>query len=139
MNKDNRDTVKQDAFLGSLVMLANSGMEIGITLNVRGTAISGVLISGETYFNELAGQFSSSPQAGLKDTFMKILKNNADRFQTSIEEDKKNHTIRPPHYIHLKNCCFMNAGSDSSSKKLLWRGLISSIDGFSVENQAADK
>lgn len=132
MKKDYPEVLKQDTFLSSLVMLANSGMETGITLNVRGTVISGVLISGETYFKKMAAQFASLPQTEFVETFTRTLNTNADRFKTSIEEDRKNHTIRQPHYLHLKDCTFLSTDSRISAQKPLWRGLLSSVDGFSI-------
>lgn len=139
MKKDYPEVLKQDTFLSSLVMLANSGMETGITLNVRGAVISGVLISGETYFKELTAQFASLPQAGFVESFTRTLNTNADRFKTSIEEDRKNHTIRQPHYLHLRNCVFLGTDGGTSTQKSLWRGLLSSVDGFTIDAAKADK
>ncbi|WP_141629361.1 hypothetical protein [Sporolactobacillus vineae] len=139
MKKDHQEVLKQDTFLSSLVMLANSGMETGITLNVSGTVISGMLISGETYFKELAAQFASLPQTEFIETLIRTLNTNADRFKKSIEADRKNQTIRPPHYLHLRDCCFLNTDRKNSTQRQLWRGLLTSVDGFSVGVAETDR
>jgi len=133
-----------DFLLQAIVDLANTtGIEMGITLCVGGMVVSGVLISGKTYFEEIANDTlqSSGPadQAEVRQGLSDYLGNLGKLIygQTVNEEQAGNKgdqiMKRLPRYIHLRNAkVFHNSGQPMPENRgLWWRGRLSAVDGFS--------
>jgi hypothetical protein len=109
----------------------NDGLEIGITLQVSGMLVSGSLTGGKEYYKEFtrfhSGCFSdpsvSSKVAADFGSHAGIFENDP----ASITDD-----FFLPQFIHLKNAKFINTSGRpiSSNSGILWRGKISSVDGF---------
>ena len=121
-----------DCFLQLLVNMANNyGFEFGITLQVSGFLVSGVLIGHKAYFEAFAEDFSSAfpvedaEKSHVRSTFAKI-----------GETDKNEDNNEPPlwQYIHLKDTRFFNTSGNPipKDKGVLWRGRISEIGGFTL-------
>jgi hypothetical protein len=124
-----------DIFLASLVSLANTlGVEQGITLAVGGALISGQLIGGRQYFEELAAVVTSGATTGDQEVRSGI----ADSFRawTAIYDKPDplpDDYIAPvPGYIHLRDARWIYPGGTviPTNRGVLWRGKISAIDGF---------
>jgi hypothetical protein len=123
------DYTQKDAFLTSLVDMANEGTaSMGLTLFVSGTIISGTLIGAKQFFNELADLIVASeltPSAGDSPFSASLRELGGD-----IENSAKASAL-VPHYIHLKDARVVNL-SELNSPSTLWRGRLAQIDGFSL-------
>jgi ABC-type bacteriocin/lantibiotic exporter with double-glycine peptidase domain len=126
-----------DYLLTLLVQMVNaSSMEIGITLFVQGSIVTGLLIRGETYFEGFKSEIAlSSASDNIKEVFQTIF----DRLQsicTNLPENEEQESqFRNVEFIHLKNAKFFAGGSlIPTNRAVYWRGRLSSIDGFSLGN-----
>lgn len=129
----------KDWFLVSLLNIVNRGtIEFGITLNVGGSVVSGTLISGKKYFEEFAALFSaalgpqgdSSEGPSVEESFRQ-LGQIYDMPESGEGEEHKQQG--PVSYIHLNNASvFFTDGTIPSNAGVLWRGKLSSVDGFNL-------
>lgn len=118
-----------DHFLQSLVSLANTGIEMDITLTVGGFLVSGVLVSGKRFFDEkLAGStIGGNVDESLADTFRNYFRSFGKIYDEAQTED-----LPLPSFIHLRDARFFhNSGTPiPSNGGVWWRGRISQIQGF---------
>jgi hypothetical protein len=121
-------TSSKDWLLQGLVDLSNkNGLRITITLNVGGTLISGLLISGEEYFELLA---QSLEQTGVLENLVEQIRQLSKIVYGEESGDTQNDL---PSYIHLKNTKFYNSARGLPTDGVaLWRGKINSVDGFFI-------
>ena len=107
-----------DRVLQILVSVVNKGgQELGITLNVGGLIVSGILISNKKYWED--------SQPGLRD----MLKESGEKVDPQDEL----------YYIHLKDAMYFNAGEHPVPVGgMWWRGKINSVDGFSLARLAVE-
>src|SRR5688572_8180609 len=120
-----------DWFLQSLVNMANrGGLQIGITLQVSGLLVSGVLVGGKAYFEGFAEDISSSiadPElaASIRNSFAKY---------GEIYSEQEGEQLPPPDYIHLRNTRFFNTSGNPIPKNtgVWWRGRLSEVGGFTL-------
>lgn len=136
----------QDWLLSQLVSLVNDfQLEFGVTLNVHGTIVSGTMIGGKQYLEEMAGLMgaSSTSEQGDGTTFEQVM---AEFFRSWIPLlDKRKGTddeipAPAPRYIHLRDArTLMGGGTIVPSKGgVLWRGRVAAIDGFSLGSLSFD-
>jgi hypothetical protein len=123
----------EDWFLQNLVDFANKyNMAIGITLNVGGFLISGLLISGKEYFQGFASDFASGvKEKELAETVKELFSKYGD-----IYKEQEGIEIPLPIYIHLKEARFFNTagGPIPGNRAVWWRGRISQVQGFILGN-----
>jgi len=127
-----------DCFLRSLVEIVNDeSANIPITLSVGGLLISGDMIGGKTYFDEFARQFkdgfrniSNETASTIEETFKRL----GDVYDPIQKESQGSAAIPKPYLIHLKDAQIYQsgAGRPPSEKKVLWRGRLEAVDGFSL-------
>jgi hypothetical protein len=105
---------------------------MGITLCIAGLLISGELVSGHKYFENIGDEFSRLPNAenDTKEVFYKLgnLVYPKKEEQTAEEEPI---TIT---FIHLRNAHIFLPGSKPipTNSGAWWRGKVDSIDGFFI-------
>ncbi|RKE49988.1 gas vesicle accessory protein GvpU [Sphingomonas sp. PP-CC-1A-547] len=126
-----------DWFLRSIIeTYTNDGVEIGLTLTVGGSVVSGLLISGKTYFKELKRFLTeSSGQAGdlfatMADDFGELGPYIYDKPSDAADDWKP----KPTGFVHLKDARFHAPGQRPMPTKtsFLWRGKLEAIDGFFI-------
>jgi hypothetical protein len=127
-----------DCFLQSLVEIVNDeSANIPITLSVCGLLISGDMIGGKTYFGEFARQFkdgfrdiSSETASTIEETFKRL----GDVYDPIQKESQRSAAIPKPYIIHLKDAQIYQSGASlpPSEKRVLWRGRLEAVDGFSL-------
>jgi hypothetical protein len=122
-----------DWLLQWLVRSSNrASISIGITLSVGGSIISGKLIPHSVYFEKLAEAFSAPfRQEGSHDADELhdiIMGFNVTPEPESPEEDA------PFQFLHLENArTYLGTSSSIPGEPgALWRGKISSVDGFTL-------
>jgi hypothetical protein len=145
--KDSYEIYSIDWFLQDLVNMANKwGLEIGITLNIGGSLISGIIISGDKYFKEFALLFRSGfsnpkfENVGEKLEAYIFEYSKIYAFQEETEKNEKgkkeseDNKQKGPSFIHLSNARIYSHSGEPIPKNnsVLWRGKISSVDGFSL-------
>lgn len=116
----------KDLLLLSFVNSANNhGLEIGVTLNVSGTIISGELIGYSSYLKLLASEFYGKGEVAeaLSQTFFERAIE-AENDQAESEDTE----IKPANFLHLKNATI--SYGQHTTKIGLWRNRISSVNGF---------
>jgi hypothetical protein len=124
-----QEWTRPDWFLQTLVTLSNSCKgEIGMTLQIGGFLVSGIMVSGTQYFDAFAKEFAS----GFAD------KDLAEQVRTHFsgfgEIYKAKADVPDPAFIHLVNARFFNTSGQPipANRGVLWRGRLSEVSGFIV-------
>lgn len=120
---------RKDFFLSDLVYWCMSGLEVGITLSVKGTIISGTLTSGKAYFEHMAEAMSgaladSELSAILRESVLsnKALYDNVNRQQGAF-----------PGFIHLRAARIHAPGGGAMpTAGQWWRAKLASVDAFAL-------
>ena len=121
-------------FLPELVKVGKAaGFRPAVTLSIGGTLISGELIDGAEYFNELVTETSAlppndlSPQAAAQLTA--LFQNFANRYTRPPADPPPQGPVEPEH-IHLRNARIrLSDGSDLlAGPKGLWRVRLNAVD-----------
>jgi len=122
-----------DWYLQSLVSICNaSDLEIGITLTVGGSIVSGLLIGGRKYFERFAKQFSEAWPGEGKEAIRLALAKSASLYDKSA--DDKQEPAAGVQYIHLADARVFHGQQSVASTGVLWRGKINAVSGFSLGN-----
>lgn len=120
-----------DWFLQSLVSTVNkTDLEIGITLVVGGSIVSGRLVGGKRYFEIFAKEFSAMWPEGSSDAIYQAFAKYGEIYS---QEENHKEDGPPPQFIHLVDSrCFFPGNQLPDNKGVLWRGRINSVSGFSL-------
>ncbi|MBF8676224.1 gas vesicle protein [Pseudomonas fulva] len=126
-------SVDRDWLLQHLVTYTNQTKDFTqpITLWIGGGVISGLLVSGEKFFEAYSEEFSSrfTPEAA------KVTRATLRQIGSRYYEDDERPNSRDTVYIHLLDAHFWSpsgcipSGADSG---VTWRGRISQVIGFSL-------
>ena len=130
----------RDWFLQELVRLANDhpgGVSLPVTLCVNGLLVSGVLISGQAYFEGFADTLATAVTNASDDARWKIremfahygsfYKKTRDGDAPQVAPENRD----APEFIHLVNAQFFVGSSlIPTDQKIWWRGRIAEVDGF---------
>lgn len=122
-----------DWLLAWIVSLAETGIEIGVTLSVGGQLVSGTVIGGRQYFDGISNSIKDS-SASEGDASLPIRESLAESFKTwrvvyPTPGDVSLNGGHKPSFIHLKNVTIFMGTSPLPSN--FWRGQLANIDGFS--------
>jgi hypothetical protein len=131
--KNNGALAQVDPMLRALAEVAErSPLELGVTLNVKGLIITGFIISQSTYFDSLInGLESVSQEHEVKESLQEFLSG----LKEKLAPKKTDHNSSDyPKFIHLRNVkIYPSEGKGMPTYgDALWRGLIDSVDGFSL-------
>ena len=112
-------------WFANFVNTAEVGLSIPMTFTIGGSLISGYLISETAYFDQLASDFSGALPGAAKDAGRDLIK----LLQPEVSAHEDDHPAEQ--FVHLKDAQVFSDGSKPiTSKGALWRGKISSIEGF---------
>lgn len=124
----------EDWFLQFFVKMVNgSSTEIPVTLLIGGAILSGSLVSGHRYFDEIGAGFvealTDKVPTDAIETFDGFMKKNSEVYTT--EEGRE--TAGEPTFIHLREARYFHQSGAPipSNQGIWWRGRISEIDGWS--------
>lgn len=144
-----------DPFLQEIIAnVSNFSANTGITLYVKGLIISGIAISGKTYFEEFAAQYKSGFNDDFKE-FGETIGNkinsysmdfpdfwsqlNFDKEKLAESEEIKMSKVEDFHHIHLRDVRIVSQnGNTIIMNNTLWRGRLDAIDGFSLGISSID-
>lgn len=119
-----------DHVLQYLVHLANLGFEIGITLSTNAGIITGTLIGGAAYFDQLEQSFTEHLNEEVKAPVKMVFELWRQPYKEQPEGDVDDHDDLPL-FIHLKDAKTVSAGRYVPAQGALWRGKITEVIGFS--------
>jgi hypothetical protein len=94
--------------------------------------VSGRLISGKQYFEQLSAFMMSSAgnNEALKSNIADTIKTGAGLYDKPVDSSD-DYVLRPAAYIHLRNALWIYPGKAlPNNNGVLWRGKLSAIDGF---------
>lgn len=118
-------SMTEDYLLQDLVLLAEQGVEIGITLQLGGTMVSGIVASGKRYFEAITENMVSASPAEFKSIFETYFDDYGALYEKPIEDRK------PATFIHLRDVRYWVAGGHvAPAAGIWWRGRIDQIGGF---------
>jgi hypothetical protein len=127
--------LRPDYFLQNLVDLVHrnrGNITFPITLFVGGIVISGQMIDGETYYNLFAENFDKMTSRSIQnwEDVVSEFKEWGKPFTSyGTDEEHKTHELT---YIFLRDATFLSGTRVVPMQGgLLWRGRLSSVDGFS--------
>jgi hypothetical protein len=119
----------QDWFLEALVDEANmrNAEFVGITLQVGGATISGMLVGRSEYFRGVSLHFRDDDEIPEDGTWGAWLLE-----KSSEKTYKEGDELEPAKFIHLRDARIFEGSSHPvpSNEGVWWRGRISSVDGF---------
>ncbi|WP_191566312.1 gas vesicle accessory protein GvpU [Metabacillus idriensis] len=113
----------KDSVLEFFVKASNKhDFSLDITLNVKGSVISGTMVSAKEYFDALSETFEDGSE---------IAQELSEQLSIASESVESNGDTEA-HFIHLKNTKVYIGDSKSTPSKgqILWRGKLKEIDGF---------
>jgi hypothetical protein len=113
----------------------SSGLEIGVTLDVNGVVISGMLCSLRSYLEDQAnflrsqGSTESAPIGeALSGLFSKI----AEQVKPELQDESS--TEISTNFIHLREATVHAPGTDGYLLQPFWRGRLDHVSGWSIGN-----
>jgi hypothetical protein len=131
-----------DGFLRMLVRFCNeTGAGIALTVHAGGTIVSGTLISDTKFYQLLAKRVrtalpsdeSAEDFAGGVDQWARLIAGQDGKEEPNGEKpaDQKVRSARGTSYLHLKDASIGPSLAElSPQERVLWRGRLSSIDGW---------
>jgi hypothetical protein len=111
-----------------------TGIGAGITLCLNGSIITGNLIKSKIYYDKMIEMYdfdNSQLTAKNQDELDKWSGYYSD-YVVFIDELKKQEDPQNLKYIHLEHVTFRNVNSNILTQAIVWRGKLSSVDGFSI-------
>lgn len=126
-----------DWYLGEYVKFANKGLRFPITLYCSGLLVSGIIIGGEEYFEMAAEQVK---QSFTNPEEQEVISNWVSGWKSIYTSEDDNESdegdeadVPPLGFIHLMDAKIFHPGQipiPSGKDGVLWRGRLSSINGF---------
>ncbi len=128
------DTAPDNVF-ELIVHVANtSDLEMNVTLHVNGQVITGKLISGATFWSESAQDIRARTEgpSDLTDAMASSMERVADEYRSTYAEDTSVEEGNPPMtaFVHLRDARTITPQGPLPTPGGLWRGRLSSVDGF---------
>ena len=122
-----------DVLLSELVRLADDqGLEVGITVYIGGTVISGMLVSGQEFLEASALRLQSvegPPET--KATLEHFFRSQRDQqYASSGAASTEGEDVPSVGYLHLRGARPFDAKGPYLEEGVWWRGRIDQIDGF---------
>jgi hypothetical protein len=135
-NKTEKDHSDVDYTLQVFTHLANAyGMSFFVTLSVGGSLISGRIISRDEYMKSLTDSLREDISKW-RDEAKEFLESRIFEPMTRpLDKEGEGYEVKKTQYIHLKDARVFNTAGrpiPSGADGFLWRGRISSVDGFSM-------
>ncbi|MCC7713403.1 hypothetical protein [Janthinobacterium lividum] len=104
-------------------------IEVGIVLNFGGILLTGTLVGGARYFDEVKQQMTAYERidGSLDSTLERIVDQGKSLYNVAAKDGMR----RPPEYLHLIDVHFPSNVNDVGTVKLsTWRGKIADVCGF---------
>lgn len=133
-NKEQDQVSTDDAIiLMFLDLVEQDGIELDLTLCINGVVISGTLISATNYYEGVTESSKNLKDSTMSKIIAKKFSDLKGEYAKQKEEEEESEST-PLTFIHLKNAVYLNNENPPAHHGTWWRGRISSIDGFSVND-----
>ena len=111
-----------------------TGIGAGITLCLNGSIITGNLIKSKIYYDKMIEMydFDSGQLTAKNQDELDKWNGYYSEYVIFINELKKQADPQNLKYIHLEHVTFRNVNSNILTQAIVWRGKLSSVDGFSI-------
>ena len=111
-----------------------TGIGAGITLSINGSILTGNLIKSKIYYDKMIEMydFDNSQLTAKNQEEIDKWNDYHTEYVDLINELKKQDPQQNLKYIHLEHVTFRNVNSNILTQAIVWRGKLSSIDGFSI-------
>ena len=111
-----------------------TGIGAGITLCMNGSILTGNLIKSKIYYDKMIEMydFDNSQLTAKNPEEIDKWNDYHEEYVDLINELKKQDNQQNLKYIHLEHVTFRNVNSNILTQAIVWRGKLSSIDGFSI-------
>jgi hypothetical protein len=111
-----------------------TGIGAGITLCLNGSIITGNLIKSKIYYDKMIEMydFDNSQLTAKNQDELDKWSGYYSEYVVFINELKKQEDPQNLKYIHLEHVTFRNVNSNILTQAIVWRGKLSSVDGFSI-------
>ena len=111
-----------------------TGIGAGITLCLNGSIITGNLIKSKIYYDKMIEMydFDNSQLTAKNQDELDKWSGYYSEYVVFINELKKQADPQNLKYIHLEHVTFRNVNSNILTQAIVWRGKLSSVDGFSI-------
>lgn len=124
-----------DWFLADLIRIfANNGVAFPLTLVVGGSVVSGKLIGGKQYFQQVSETISqgTTNNSQVRDFLVKMVEGNKLRYERPEGADE-NWSLPEPGFVHLEGARIFNGSAEPipQGEGVLWRAKLTSVDAFS--------
>ena len=130
----NEIDINADNLVQIMVFIANKhNIELGITLNVKGLIVSGMLVSNQTYFEGLTDEVEASNAEQVAKELFKSTFNSLANTSESSSSNGDGSQESLPLFIHLKEARMYPSQNTSPipTAGVWWRGKISEVSSFS--------
>lgn len=128
-----QEVARTDWLLNLLPNLAELGLHMPVTLNVKGITVTGYVIPFKRYLEGVVEQLDEPGNKHAKVT--SELFNNLKNQIFPVGEEQSNKSDEPHksyEHIHLENARIISGnGFSSADSGLYWRGRLDQVDGFS--------
>jgi len=127
-----------DPMLVVMVEAVNKfGAELPLTLHVSGVVISGILVSGRRFFEQMAEWLASEGAQEFAESFARPT---AELFRgPDTEPGDEGLAEMSAIYIHLRAARVFTSGSDRPLPETLWRGRLSHVSAWSLGTMTANE
>lgn len=118
-----------DFLIEVLAAVAQRGAEVGVTLNVRGAVVTGVLIGRSAWLQEQVAMLSSAGSGA------EVMGQSLNSLFTSLYGDGQDGDDIRYAFIHLKEARYVFGEGFAPSVEnsgFLWRGRISEVSAWSI-------
>jgi len=111
-----------------------TGIGAGITLCLNGSIITGNLVKSKIYYDKMIEMydFDNSQLTAKNQDELDKWNGYYSEYVVFINELKKQEDPQNLKYIHLEHVTFRNVNSNILTQAIVWRGKLSSVDGFSI-------
>jgi hypothetical protein len=111
-----------------------TGIGAGITLCLNGSIITGNLIKSKIYYDKMIEMydFDNSQLTAKNQDELDKWSGYYSEYVVFINELKKQEDPKNLKHIHLEHVTFRNVNSNILTQAIVWRGKLSSVDGFSI-------
>ena len=111
-----------------------TGIGAGITLCLNGSIITGNLVKSKIYYDKMIEMydFDNSQLTAKNQDEVDKWNGYYSEYVAFINELKKQVDPQNLKYIHLEHVTFRNVNSNILTQAIVWRGRLSSVDGFSI-------
>jgi hypothetical protein len=135
MTENEVKETKFDGRIGLLIILAevvnpSDDFEVGITLNVQGTIVSGIMISARRYYETMGKLLTEANKGRGNDEIKKAFD---ELSNVASKHDGKEYNM-----IYLKDVIFFTGQKLVPQRSTYWIGKIASVDGFIFGNLSPD-